>query len=69
MAAPSRLVIKDDQLLMEPQQLKNVVSLISGNYVIHDYQEKSIDGYVTEGEHDGYDKKYSSEPTEKIGKM
>ena len=54
---------------MEPQHIENMANLISGNYVIHDYQEKSYDGYVTEGKHKIYDKKYTNESTEKIGKM
>jgi hypothetical protein len=65
----ARIVEKDGKLYMEPQYIKNIANLISGNYVLHDYQEKSFDGYVTEGEHDVYDKKYANESTAEIGKM
>jgi len=65
----TRVVKKDDHLYMEPQHIKDMANLISGNYVIHDHQEKSFDGYVTEGGHDIYDKKYTNESTEKIGEI
>lgn len=63
------IVEKEGELYMEPQYIKDIADLISGNYVIHDYQEKSFDGYVTAGAYEVYDKKYVSESTEKIGKM
>lgn len=65
----TRIVVKEGKLYIEPKHLENIVNLISGNYLIHDYPEKSFDGYVTEGKHKVFDKKYGSESTEKIGKM
>ncbi|MEM7086737.1 MAG: hypothetical protein AAF489_11175 [Bacteroidota bacterium] len=65
----TRIVKKNNELYVEPQHLENMVDLISGNYVLHDFQEKSFDGYVTRGRYKVYDKKYSSESTEKIGQM
>ena len=63
------IVEKQDSIYTEPQHLKNIASLISGNYIIHDHPEKTIDGYITVGAHDIYDKEYVSEHTEEIGKM
>ncbi len=65
----TKIVEKEGKFFVQPTHLKNIVNLISGNYVLLDYKEKSFDGYVTEGEFDVYDKKYGSESTEKIGKM
>jgi len=67
--ASTGIVKKDGELYTEPRYVENIVNLISGNYVIHDYEEKSFDGYITEGKHEVYNKKYDSESTERIGKM
>ena len=65
----TKIIEDEGKLFVQPTHLKDIVSLISGNYILHDYQEKSFDGYVTEGEFDVFDKKYGSESTEKIGEM
>jgi len=61
------LVEADNQLFVFPEGLENIVQLISGNYVIHDYQEKSFEGYVTKGKDNIYTSTYKNEPSEKIG--
>jgi hypothetical protein len=63
------IVEKNGNLYTEPQHVKNIANLISGNYILHEYQEKTVDGYCTEGTHDIYDKKYVSEYSEKIGEI
>lgn len=63
----TRIIKKKGELYTEPQHIKDLANLISGNYILHDYQEKAFDGYITGGKHDVYDKKYDSEHTEKIG--
>ncbi|NQT77123.1 MAG: hypothetical protein HQ565_05375 [Bacteroidetes bacterium] len=65
----TRIVEVGGELFVEPSCLENIVNLISGNYILYDYKEKSFDGYVTERKYDVYDKKYSTESTEKIGEM
>ncbi len=65
----TRIVEVDGELFVEPACLENIVNLISGNYILYDYNEKSFDGYIAERKFDVYDKKYSTESTEKIGEM
>ena len=65
----TRIVKKNGKLYTESQHIKNLANLISGNYIIHNYHEKTVDGYITEGTHNIYDKEYVNEHTEKIGKI
>ncbi|RMA64779.1 hypothetical protein BXY75_1660 [Ulvibacter antarcticus] len=63
------IVVKENQLYTEPQHIKSIANLISGNYVIHDHQEKIFDGYISDGKHKVYNKKYVNEHSEKFGEM
>lgn len=63
------IVEKNGRLYAEPSSLENIVNLLSGNYAIFDYTEKSFDGYVAATESDVFETKYSNESTEKIGEM
>lgn len=65
----TQIVKKNENLYVEPRHLENIAAILSGNYVVHDYQEKSYDGYITKGKLDIYNNKYSNQSTEKIGKM
>lgn len=64
-----RIVSKDQKLYTEPQYIKSIANLIVGNYVIHDFSSTSMNGYVTEGKREVYDKKYVDEPTDAIAVM
>ncbi len=63
------LAERGESLYIDPAYLELVNDFISGNYEIHDYQEKSFDGYITKGRHKVFEAKRSCESTEKVGEM
>ena len=63
------LVVDDGKYYVDPAQMKDIVTVLSGNYEILERKEKSYDGYLVEGEGKVYKKKYTSQSTEQIGKM
>ena len=59
----------DDKLYMPPQEVKDLVNLIAGNCKIHEYREKSCDGYVTNGNEEIFNFVVKNEMTENIGEQ
>ncbi len=68
MAAVS-VFLDEDNYFLEPDKMKDVVSVMSGNYHLHPFKEKSYDGYVTTESDAGYELTTMVESTEKIGEQ
>lgn len=65
----TQVIEEGGDIYVQTSDLEKIVNLISGNYELFSYQEKSYDGYVVEGDYEVYDKKYGTESTAKIGQM
>ncbi|WP_420321457.1 hypothetical protein [Flagellimonas sp.] len=59
----------DGKLYVSPDRLRPIVNLICGNYNIHHYPEKSIDGYVTLDSSSCFESSFKNLSTEKIGEQ
>ena len=63
-------VFKDKgNLYINPINIKEIVELLSGNFTLHNYQEKSYDGYVTLKDVTAYQLSTENKSTEKIGEQ
>lgn len=60
---------EDDKLYVAPDKLKDIINLLCGNYQIHEYLEKSTDGYVTSGTIPCFQISSKNQTTEKIGEQ
>ncbi|WP_420602937.1 hypothetical protein [Flagellimonas sp.] len=60
---------EDDKLYIAPNNVKDIVNLLCGNYQIHDYPEKSSDGYVTSGSSTCFESTYVNQTTKNIGEQ
>ncbi|MGW9685151.1 hypothetical protein [Flagellimonas sp. 2504JD1-5] len=57
------------KLYVAPDKLRPIVNLICGNYRIHDYPEKSTDGYVTLESSSCTESSFKNQSTDKIGEQ
>jgi len=63
-------VFKDEEAyFVEPERMKDLVAVFSDNYIIHNYTERSYEGYVTEKMGDAFDLSSKVESTETIGEQ
>ncbi len=59
----------DGRLFIAPNKLKEIVSLLCGDYKLHDYPEGNVDGYVTSGSSSCFETSFKNQNTEKIGEQ
>lgn len=62
------LLVKKE-LYLQPRYLGEIVHLLSGNYLLFDYSEKSFDGYITTNEQDLVQSDMETQTTEKVGEQ
>ncbi|WP_136467654.1 hypothetical protein [Flagellimonas onchidii] len=60
---------EDGKLFIAPNKLKEIASLLCGNYEIHNHSEESIDGYVTSSGSACFETSFKNQNTEKIGEQ
>ncbi|MEX0315066.1 MAG: hypothetical protein AB3N18_12890 [Allomuricauda sp.] len=60
---------EDNKLYIAPDKLKEIVSLLCGDYKLYDYREKNADGYVTSGNSLCFETSFKNQSTEKIGEQ
>ncbi|GEM_PF-3570390 len=65
-----RVYKDDDEFYVEPGSMKEIVDVFSNNYILHPYEEKSYEGYVTSSDtSDAFSISTSFESTEKVGEQ
>ncbi len=64
-----RLFEKDENLYVSPNELNEIVDLLCGNFILHDYPEKSYDGYVTSGNSSCHRNSFKNQSTQTVGEQ
>ncbi len=60
---------EDGSLYIQPKDLKEIVNILCGNYRVHDYPEKSFEGYITTTQMKCMNHFVRNENTSKIGEQ
>lgn len=61
------IIVDDGELFVEPENLKKILGLISGDYFLFPNQESSFDGYVVDSGHNVFEYSNLVENTGEIG--